>query len=129
MKIIDYWVATYLSLFKKDERKELIASLFVLQYLWGMNITSLMCYLFSLVKCSKCIGFAGVNIISLILGILFALKIRDKLEDRYINQFNMITEYSLKIPKIVSVLVLILHILITIFLIIFGLAVVYRFTR
>ena len=129
MKIIDYWAAAYYSLVRKFGKIGIIKTNNLLQYFWGMNIASLICCLFPFIKCSKNIGFAGINIISLTLGILLALKIRNRLDERYQNNFDIITEYSSRIPKIVSVLILVLHFLITIALVIFGPAVVYRFTR
>lgn len=114
MKIIDYWVATYLSLFKKDERKELIASLFVLQYLWGMNIISILAFLSPIITKRWSMNFIPVAATIGILGVSIALWIRNRLEKRYIENYEHIEHISTRIPKVLAFIVLVFHLLATI---------------
>ena len=114
MKIIDYWVATYLSLFKKEERKELLTSLFILQYLWGMNIISILSFLSPIVTKGRSMNFIPVAAIIGILGIASALLIRNRLDKRYNDNYEYIEQLSKRIPKAVAIFVLVIHFLVTI---------------
>lgn len=129
MKIIDYWVVSYFSLLKKYEMKGLIATISVLQYFWGMNLFSLLCLSMPLIKHTKYIGFTGLSAIAIILAIAISSKIRNTLEKKYEEQYNIIFEQCSQISKALSILILIIHFFVTLFFVIFGYLVLYRFTR
>ncbi len=114
MKIIDYWVATYFSLVRKYGIIGIIRTNNLLQYLWGMNIISILAFLSPIITKRWSMNFIPVAATIGILGVSIALWIRNRLEKRYIENYEHIEHISTRIPKVLAFIVLVFHLLATI---------------
>lgn len=115
-KIIDLWVAAYFSIFRKYGQKGMISGLYILQFLWTFNIFSIISYLSQILTKRITMSFLPVALTILALSIFMGSKIRNWLDKMYFDNWEQIIPISDKIPKTLSILILIVHYVLTILL-------------
>lgn len=113
-KIIDLWVATYFSIFRKYEQKGMISSLYILQFFWSFNIFSIISYMSPILTKRITLRFLPVAFIILAISIFMGSKIRKWLDKIYFDNWEQIIPISAKIPKTLSILILIVHYVLTV---------------
>lgn len=113
-KIIDLWVAAYFSIVRKDGQKGIIKSLSVLEFFWSLNIFSIISYLSPIITKRITMRFLPFVLTILAISVFLGHKIRNRMGKRYINNLELIIPISDKIPKVLSILILVFHYVLTV---------------
>ncbi len=119
MKIIEFLVVIYFSIFKKYGLKGVEAGIYFLLFPLTFNILSLLFYL------SYLISNKEGNLISpfaiFVIGLVIAFGLRKLLNKIYLTKYEQIKVSREKYPRILLVLVPIVHWLISVFLVVYCL--------
>lgn len=120
MIIIDIWVASYFSLFKKYEQRGLQATLAIFKILWFFNIFTILSEFVPITIPAGSISFLfATNSLAVASGIL-SWFLGETLEKRYFNKWCDFIKLSNKIPKILGILSMIIHYFASIYFVCFS---------
>ena len=119
MKIIDFIVVTYFSIFKKYGLKGVEAGIFFLLFPLTFNILSLFFYLSYLISNKE--GNLISPVIIFVIGLVVAFTVRKLLNKIYLSKYEYIKAFSEKYPRILLILVPIIHWPVSIFFVVYCL--------
>ena len=109
MIIIDIWVASYFSLFRKYEQKGLYGTFIIFSYCWVFNIFSIFSCLVPYLFPPRTINFFVIVISLFIISGILTWKTTEVLKKRYFIKWDYFNSLSSKIPKIIGILIMIVH--------------------
>ncbi len=119
MKIIDFIVVTYFSIFKKYELKGVEAGIFFLLFPLTFNILSLFFYLSYLISNKE--GNLVSPVMIFVFGLVVAFGVRKLLNKIYLVKYEYIKIFCEKYPRILLVLIPIIHWPLSVFFVVYCL--------
>lgn len=119
MKIIDFLVVTYFSIFKKYGLKGVEAGIYFLLFPLTFNILSLLLYLSYLISNKE--GNLKSPVIIFVIGLVIAFGARKLLNKIYLIKYEYIKAFSKKYPRILLVFVPIIHWPVSVFFVVYCL--------
>lgn len=109
MIIIDIWVASYFSLFKKYEQKGLCGTFIIFFGAWIFNIFTILNHIIPSLFDKGSINFFCLFILLMIISMILSWWATNVLEKRYLDKWDYFFKLSNKIPRIIGILIMIVH--------------------
>lgn len=119
MKIIDFIVVTYFSIFKKYGLKGVEAGIFFLHFPLTFNILSLIFYLSYLISHKE--GNLISPVMIFVIGLIVAFGVIKLFNKIYLVKYDYVNTFCEKYPRILLVLVPIIHWPVSVFFVVYCL--------